>query len=92
MADEDVIASVSLDLSGPQGNVYAVLGNVQDALKNHTEGDARMAAINQWMQDNKGSTKGYLELLLYIHENHCTIVDLSGTHEFDDPLFDPVSD
>lgn len=89
--DQKPIAGIVLDLSGPDGNLYAVLALVDRAMRTHTQGAARMEAIHQWMKEGNGNGE-YAQLLAYIHDTHCTIEDLSGEYEFDDPLFDPVSD
>lgn len=85
---------LEIDLEGPDGNMYMVLGMVKRTLEaNHEPAKAKKkyAAISKYMKDGKGNGE-YLQLLAYIHATHCEIDDLSGMHDFYDPLFDPTSD
>jgi hypothetical protein len=85
---------LEIDLMGPDGNIFMVLGMVKRTLEaNHEPAEAteKYAAIKKWMDDGNGNGE-YLQLLAYIHATHCEIDDLSGEHDFYDPLFDPTSD
>lgn len=85
---------LEIDLQGPDGNIYMVLGMVKRTLEaNHEPAEAakKYAAIKKYMDDGKGNGE-YLQLLNYIHETHCEIDDISGLHDFYDSMFDPTSD
>ncbi|MHC4933693.1 MAG: hypothetical protein ACYTGV_16045 [Planctomycetota bacterium] len=87
------LPEIELDLLGPDGNVFAVLGYVKDALtrRDEAEGTKKFAEISAYMEAGKGNGE-YAQLLAHIHDHYVRIIDLSGEYDFDDPLFDPTSD
>ncbi len=77
------LPTLTINLRGPDGNVFMVLGKVQATLKaahGRDEGAAQMQKIDDWMQGDEGDGE-YESLLTYIHENFCRINDPSGVFE-----------